>query len=188
MAIRHSRAKILLLSGVLFLSMFPTITSMEMYVQKCSNFSDIVQYGIPNLSEIIMFSEDDDKTIPFEERFRAAINNAPGMVDKTKSDAENFFMLVYADHRVLLQKGLAEFQFIDLIPREPFRAKGTLKNNIRHSRIPHFFYRFSFSFPPLDFVIRNLAGNGGGHLLTEAPLLACAARDPHPSFHQSDER
>lgn len=79
----------------IFLSMFPTITSMEMYVQKCSNFSDIVQYGIPNLSEIIMFSEDDDKTIPFEERFRAAINNAPGMVDKTKSDAENFFMLVY---------------------------------------------------------------------------------------------
>lgn len=79
----------------IFLSMFPDINSMEMYVQKCSNFSDIVRYGIPNLSEIIMFSEDDDKAIPLEERFRAAINNAPGMVDKTKSDAENFFMLVY---------------------------------------------------------------------------------------------
>lgn len=79
----------------IFLSMFPDINSMETYVQKCSNFSDIVRYGIPNLSEIIMFSEDDDRATPFEERFRAAINNAPGMVDKTKSDAENFFMLVY---------------------------------------------------------------------------------------------
>ena len=79
----------------IFLSMFPDINSIEMYVQKCSDFSDIVRYGIPNLSEIIMFSEDDDKAIPFEARFRTAINNAPGMVDKTKSDAENFFMLVY---------------------------------------------------------------------------------------------
>ena len=72
----------------IFLSMFPDINSMETYVQKCSNFSDIVRYGIPNLSEIIMFSEDDNRATPFEERFRAAINNAPGMVDKTKSDAE----------------------------------------------------------------------------------------------------
>lgn len=79
----------------IFLSMFPAIESMAMYFQQCSDFSDIVRYGIPNLSEIIMFSEDDDKAIPFEKRFHAAIDDAPGMVDKTKSDAENFFILVY---------------------------------------------------------------------------------------------
>lgn len=79
----------------IFLSMFPELESIEMYFQKCASLSDIVHYGIPNLSQVIMFSEDDDSSLPFEERFQEAIDTLPYMVDKGKTDAENFFMLVY---------------------------------------------------------------------------------------------
>ena len=42
-----------------------------------------------------MFSEDDDATLPFEERFRVALSGTQYMVDPTKPDSYNFFMLVF---------------------------------------------------------------------------------------------
>ncbi len=42
-----------------------------------------------------MFSEEDDATLPFEKRFRIALAETQHMVDSTKSDSYNFFMLVF---------------------------------------------------------------------------------------------
>lgn len=86
---------LLSLGKQIFLSLFPKFDSVETYFRECSSFEDIVRCGIPNMENVILFSEDDDLTTPFEERFRKVVEETPYMLDKGKSDAENFFMLVY---------------------------------------------------------------------------------------------
>ena len=78
-----------------FISLFNGIDSISDYFSKCTTIDDIMHFARKDICSLVMFSEDDDRTLPFQKRFRDAIDNSPFMVDSNKYDSENFFMLVY---------------------------------------------------------------------------------------------
>ena len=78
-----------------FVSLFSGIDSMSDYFTKCDSIDDIMRFARDDIGSLVMFSEDDDATLPFEERFRVALAGTQYMVDPAKSDSYNFFMLVF---------------------------------------------------------------------------------------------
>lgn len=78
-----------------FISLFNGINSLDDYFSKCNNINDIIRFARDDIGKLVMFSEDDDTTLPFEERFQIALADTQYMVDENKTDSYNFFMLVY---------------------------------------------------------------------------------------------
>lgn len=78
-----------------FVSLFNGIDSLSDYFSKCTSIDDIKQFAREDIGRLVMFSKDDDASLPFEERFRVALAETQYMVDANKPDSDNFFMLVY---------------------------------------------------------------------------------------------
>lgn len=78
-----------------FVNLFNGINSLSDYFVKCNSIDDIMSFAREDIGRLVMFSEDDDATLPFEERFRIALAETQYMVDTNKPDAYNFFMLVF---------------------------------------------------------------------------------------------
>ena len=78
-----------------FVSLFNGINSLSDYFVKCDSIDDIMRFARDDIGRLVMFSEDDDATLPFEERFRDALAGTQYMIDTAKSDSYNFFMLVF---------------------------------------------------------------------------------------------
>lgn len=78
-----------------FVNLFNGINSLSDYFAKCNSFDDIMSFACEDIGRLVMFSEDDDATLPLEERFRIALAETQYMVDTNKPDAYNFFMLVF---------------------------------------------------------------------------------------------
>jgi hypothetical protein len=78
-----------------FVSLFNEINSLSDYFSKCDSIDDIIQYAREDIGRLVMFSEDDDASLPFKERFKAALAGTQYMVDVNKPDSDNFFMLVF---------------------------------------------------------------------------------------------
>ncbi|MDO4556984.1 MAG: hypothetical protein Q4B70_17885, partial [Lachnospiraceae bacterium] len=78
-----------------FISLFNRIDSLNDYFAKCNSIDDIIHFARDDIGKLVMFSEEDDVTLPFDERFRIALAGTKYMVDENKSDSYNFFMLVF---------------------------------------------------------------------------------------------
>ena len=78
-----------------FISLFNEINSIREYFSKCITIDDIVRYARKDIGTIIRFSEDDDSSLSFPERFKIAVSNTDKIVDSNNSDSHNFFFLVY---------------------------------------------------------------------------------------------
>lgn len=78
-----------------FISLFNGINSLSDYFFKCDSIDDIMHFAREDIGRLVMFSEDDDVTLPFEERFKNALSGTQYMVDTNKPDAYNFFMFVF---------------------------------------------------------------------------------------------
>ena len=78
-----------------FVSLFNGINSLSDYFTKCESIDDIMRFARDDIGKLVMFSEDDDATLPFEERFSVALTETQYMVDPARSDSYNFFMLVF---------------------------------------------------------------------------------------------
>lgn len=78
-----------------FVNLFNGISSLSDYFAKCNSIEDIMGFAREDIGRLVMFSEDDDATLPFEERFRIALTETQYMVDPNRPDAYNFFMLVF---------------------------------------------------------------------------------------------
>ena len=78
-----------------FVSLFNGIESLDDYFEKCITIEDIKNYACENLEKMVRFSEGENLTLPFEERFKNALADAKCMVDVKKPDSYNFFMLVF---------------------------------------------------------------------------------------------
>jgi hypothetical protein len=78
-----------------FASLFNGINSLSDYFSKCDSIDDIIQYAREDIGRLVMFSEDDDASLSFKERFKAALAGMQYMVDENKPDSHNFFMLVF---------------------------------------------------------------------------------------------
>lgn len=78
-----------------FVNLFNGINSLSDYFEKCNSLDDMMSFAREDIGRLVMFSEDDDATLPFEERFRIALAETQYMVDANKPDAYNFFVLVF---------------------------------------------------------------------------------------------
>ncbi len=75
--------------------LFNGIDSLSDYFSKCKSIDDIIQYARKNIASLVMFSEDDDISLPFKERFKTALAGRQYMVDVNKPDSYNFYVLVF---------------------------------------------------------------------------------------------
>lgn len=78
----------------LFLSLFTELESMEDYFLKCNTIYDIEKYIKPEFKEVIVFSELEDLSQSFSNRFKQAITETPFL---TETDSRAFFMIVYGN-------------------------------------------------------------------------------------------
>jgi hypothetical protein len=78
-----------------FVSLFNGINSVSDYFSKCESTDDIMQYARGDIGRLVMFSEDDDISLTFKERFQSALVGTQYMVDANRTDSYNFFMLVF---------------------------------------------------------------------------------------------
>lgn len=78
-----------------FVSLFNGINSLSDYFSKCDSIDDVIQYARDDIGRLVMFSEDDDASLSFKERFKVSLAGTQYMVDVNKSDSDNFFMFVF---------------------------------------------------------------------------------------------
>lgn len=78
-----------------FIKLFDGIEDINDYFKKCTNIEDILEYSSGNISDFVLFSEEDDLSLPFKERFTNAISQTDFMINIDKSDSFNFFVLVF---------------------------------------------------------------------------------------------
>lgn len=79
-----------------FVSLFNGIESLSDYFSKCISIDDIKKYARDDIEKLIMFSEDDNPSLAFEERFKVAMTEMNYMIDKNQPDSINFWVLVYS--------------------------------------------------------------------------------------------
>lgn len=84
-------------SEQLFLGLFNGIDSINDFFIKCESIDSIIKYACNDIEKIVMFSETDDKSLIFEKRFHHSIADGKFMIDPYKSDAYNFFSMVYGN-------------------------------------------------------------------------------------------
>lgn len=75
--------------------LFHGIDSLNDYFSKCKSIDDIIKYARKDIARLVVFSEDDDDSLPFKERFRTALAGKQYMVDVNKPDSYNFYVLVF---------------------------------------------------------------------------------------------
>lgn len=78
-----------------FISLFNNIDDIDDYFLKCDSIDDILCFAREDIGNLVMFSENDNTELPFEERFKIALSETHYMVDPTKPDSHNFFILVF---------------------------------------------------------------------------------------------
>lgn len=75
--------------------MFKGIESVADFFAKCTTIDDILKYARKDIGGLIKFSENDDQSLAFRERFERALAETEYMIDLTKPDSYNFFTLVF---------------------------------------------------------------------------------------------
>ncbi|WP_425806110.1 hypothetical protein ACHOLT_04690 [Desulfitobacterium sp. Sab5] len=78
-----------------FISLFKGIKDIKDYFLKCNTWNDILKYVRDDIGNIIIFTENDDITKPFVQRFQNAVHELEYMFEENSTDAHKFFILVY---------------------------------------------------------------------------------------------
>jgi len=78
-----------------FISLFNDIYSISEYFEKCESFADIMKYSRNDIGKIVLFSESDDKSLPFEQRYFQAKEENSYMIDDDQTESYNFFVMVF---------------------------------------------------------------------------------------------
>ena len=78
-----------------FISLFNGIKDIKDYFLKCNTINDILHFARDGIENVIIFTEDDNQSVPFLQRFESAVKEASYVFDQNSSDAHKFFFLVY---------------------------------------------------------------------------------------------
>lgn len=78
-----------------FISLFKDIDSLEEYYKKCETYDDIIRYAKDNIGDLVLLSNDDDKRLPFEVRFKRMLEDYNDELSVEETDANKFFMVVF---------------------------------------------------------------------------------------------
>lgn len=65
------------------------------YFLKCQTINNILHFAKEGIENVIIFTEDDNQSLPFSQRFESAVKESSYMFDQNSSDAHKFFFLVY---------------------------------------------------------------------------------------------
>ena len=79
----------------MFISLFNGIEDLRDYFSKCDDIDDVIKFARKDIGNLVMFSEYDDMTLPFKERFQIALAGNQYAISLKKTDAENFYHLVF---------------------------------------------------------------------------------------------
>lgn len=82
------------LGDLAFLNLFEGIDSVKDFLQKCDSMEDVVRYFRNGLNDIIVFSENDNFTLPVAERFKLALNDIQYMINTDGSEAYVFYKII----------------------------------------------------------------------------------------------
>lgn len=82
------------LGDLVFLNLFEGIDSVKDFLQKCDSMEDVVRYFRNGLNDIIVFSENDNFTLPVAERFKLALNDIQHMINTDGSEAYVFYKII----------------------------------------------------------------------------------------------
>ena len=80
-----------------FSSLFNNINNLKDFFEKCNSFDDVLRYARKDIENIVKFSESDDKTLTFEQRFNQAKEENLYMLEAEISDAHYFFIMVFGN-------------------------------------------------------------------------------------------
>lgn len=78
-----------------FVSLFNNIKDIKDYFLKCNTINDILRFARDGIENIIIFTENDNQSVSFLQRFESAVKESSYMFDQNSSDAHKFFFLVY---------------------------------------------------------------------------------------------
>lgn len=78
-----------------FISLFNSIDSLENYFEKCDTYEDIIRFARSDIEDLVMFSDDDNKALPFKIRFQKILEETYNEWSISGSDANKFFMIVF---------------------------------------------------------------------------------------------
>lgn len=87
-------SKLFELGDIVFLNFFDGIDSVEDFLQKCDTIEDVVKYLRSNIDNTIIFSDNDDLTLPVVERFRLALDDMQNIVNTGGSEAYIFYKII----------------------------------------------------------------------------------------------
>lgn len=79
----------------IFTSLFNEIESLDDYFKKCNSIEDVINFACKNIGNLILFSEYDNPSLPFEKRFEIFLSESEYMIDKSQTDSYNFFIQVF---------------------------------------------------------------------------------------------
>ena len=82
------------LGDLAFLNLFEGIDSVKGFLQKCDSIEDVVRYIRNGLDNIIVFSENDDLTLPVAERFKSALSDIQHIINTDGSEAYVFYKII----------------------------------------------------------------------------------------------
>lgn len=74
----------------LFINLFNNINNLNDYFEKCVTMTDILTYLRKDVTNGLVFTENDDMSLPLEKRYSIAKENL-SMINNMNSDGENFF-------------------------------------------------------------------------------------------------
>lgn len=78
-----------------FISLFNDVNSIKDYFEKCDSFADIIKYARDDIGKIVLFSESDDKSLPFKQRYYQAKEENSYMLNDGQTESYNFFVMVF---------------------------------------------------------------------------------------------
>lgn len=80
---------------IAFVSLFKDIKSIKEYFEKCRSLADITKYIRKDIIKTILFSESDDNSLSFEQRYQHAKEENSHIFNYNSSEAYNFFVMIY---------------------------------------------------------------------------------------------
>lgn len=77
-----------------FLSLFNDINSIEEYIEVCSSIDDIVEHGVSDIENIVLFYDYEDRKVDFKKRFEYAKHKYSNIIKEEDSDAIIFAKII----------------------------------------------------------------------------------------------
>ena len=101
-----------------FLGLLTGVETITDYFEKCKSLEDVCAFGVPHFEKLVLLSEDDQTSRPFNLRFKDAVSSVEPFIYPNGSEAMAFFHLVggYLAQALDVIFSSFQYQFTPFIP------------------------------------------------------------------------